>query len=107
MFGFEHEADARRFLNAVRARLEAFALSLNPDKTRIIEFGRGYPSTPMASAIGDSGGPEPGQEESMPTWFCEARYSYPNPQAEQWAAITGAQLIDRIRVASSYFAGGQ
>jgi len=37
--GFEHEADARRFLDAMRARLEAFALSLHPDKTRIIEFG--------------------------------------------------------------------
>ncbi len=38
--GFEHEADARRFLDAMRARLEAFALSLHPEKTRIIEFGR-------------------------------------------------------------------
>jgi len=37
--GFEHEADARRFLDAMRARLEEFALSLHPDKTRIIEFG--------------------------------------------------------------------
>ena len=40
VFGFEHEADARRFLDAMRARLEAFALALHPDKTRIIEFGR-------------------------------------------------------------------
>ena len=40
VFGFEHEADARRFLDAMRARLEAFALSLHPDKTRILEFGR-------------------------------------------------------------------
>jgi RNA-directed DNA polymerase len=38
--GFEHEADARRFLDDMRRRLEAFALSLHPDKTRIIEFGR-------------------------------------------------------------------
>ena len=38
--GFEHEAEARRFLDAMRARLEAFALSLHPDKTRIIRFGR-------------------------------------------------------------------
>ena len=38
--GFEHEADARRFLDAMRARLEAFSLSLHPDKTRLIEFGR-------------------------------------------------------------------
>jgi len=33
VFGFEHEADARRFLDAMRARLEAFALSLHPDKS--------------------------------------------------------------------------
>jgi hypothetical protein len=39
-FGFEHEDDARRFLDAMRARLEEFELSLHPDKTRLIEFGR-------------------------------------------------------------------
>ena len=38
--GFEHEEDARRFLEAMRARIEAFSLSLHPDKTRVIEFGR-------------------------------------------------------------------
>jgi RNA-directed DNA polymerase len=38
--GFEREGDARRFLDAMRARLEEFALSLHPDKTRLIEFGR-------------------------------------------------------------------
>lgn len=38
--GFEHEADASRFLDAMCARFEEFALSLHPDKTRLIEFGR-------------------------------------------------------------------
>lgn len=38
--GFEHEGDARRFLDEMRARLEEFMLSLHPDKTRLIEFGR-------------------------------------------------------------------
>src|SRR5947208_6195616 len=38
--GFEHESDARRFLDAMRERLREFALSLHPDKTRLIEFGR-------------------------------------------------------------------
>jgi RNA-directed DNA polymerase len=38
--GFEREADARRFLDAMRERLQEFALSLHPDKTRLIEFGR-------------------------------------------------------------------
>ena len=39
VLGFELETDARRFLDALRTRLEEFALSLHPDKTRIIEFG--------------------------------------------------------------------
>jgi hypothetical protein len=38
--GFQHENDARRFLDAMRARFEEFALQLHPDKTRLIEFGR-------------------------------------------------------------------
>lgn len=38
--GFERESDARRFLDAMRARLEEFMLSLHLDKTRLIEFGR-------------------------------------------------------------------
>ena len=38
--GFEHQADGERFLSALRQRLESFALSLHPDKTRLIEFGR-------------------------------------------------------------------
>lgn len=38
--GFQHEADATRFLAELRERLEMFALSLHPDKTRCIEFGR-------------------------------------------------------------------
>ena len=38
--GFEHESDARRFWDAMRERLEVFSLSLHPDKTRLVEFGR-------------------------------------------------------------------
>lgn len=38
--GFEYESDAQRFWDALRARLEEFALSLHPAKTRLIEFGR-------------------------------------------------------------------
>ena len=38
--GFEHESDARRFWDAMRIRLEEFSLTLHPDKTRLIEFGR-------------------------------------------------------------------
>jgi RNA-directed DNA polymerase len=38
--GFQHEADARRFWDAMRERLREFTLSLHPDKTRLLEFGR-------------------------------------------------------------------
>jgi RNA-directed DNA polymerase len=38
--GFEHETDARRFWDAMRVRFEEFMLSLHPEKTRLIEFGR-------------------------------------------------------------------
>ena len=40
IIGFQHEADARRFLDEMRERLGRFALSLQPEKTRLIEFGR-------------------------------------------------------------------
>jgi RNA-directed DNA polymerase len=38
--GFQHEKDARRFWGAMCERLQEFSLSLHPDKTRLIEFGR-------------------------------------------------------------------
>jgi RNA-directed DNA polymerase len=38
--GFEREVDARRFLDMMRERFESFSLSLHPEKTRLIEFGR-------------------------------------------------------------------
>jgi len=40
VLGFEHEAEARRFQEAMRERLGAFSLTLHPDKTRLIAFGR-------------------------------------------------------------------
>jgi RNA-directed DNA polymerase len=38
--GFEHRDDAERFQDDLRARLAEFALELNAEKTRLIEFGR-------------------------------------------------------------------
>ena len=38
--GFEHQADAQRFLADLRERFAKFGLELHPDKTRLIEFGR-------------------------------------------------------------------
>jgi len=38
--GFELEADARKFWDAMRERFQQFALELHGDKTRLLEFGR-------------------------------------------------------------------
>jgi len=40
VIGFEHRAEAERFAAEMRERLAAFGLTLHPQKTRLIEFGR-------------------------------------------------------------------
>ena len=40
VMGFQYEGEARRFLRALRERMAKFGLSLHPDKTRLIRFGR-------------------------------------------------------------------
>jgi len=40
VMGFQHKREAERFMAEMRERLEKFALSLHPEKTRLIEFGR-------------------------------------------------------------------
>jgi len=37
--GFQHRADAERFLTDLRERLAKFRLELHPEKTRLLEFG--------------------------------------------------------------------
>jgi RNA-directed DNA polymerase len=38
--GFQHQADAERFLKEFQQRLAKFGLEIHPEKTRMIEFGR-------------------------------------------------------------------
>jgi len=38
--GFEHREEATRFLAELRERFAQFGLTLHPDKTRLIDFGR-------------------------------------------------------------------
>jgi hypothetical protein len=38
--GFQHAEDARRFQADLCARLGQFGLTVHPDKTRLLEFGR-------------------------------------------------------------------
>jgi RNA-directed DNA polymerase len=40
VLGFQKKKTAERFLSEMRERLAKFGLSLHPDKTRLIEFGR-------------------------------------------------------------------
>lgn len=40
VIGFQYEDEAKRFLAALQERLAKFGLILNPQKTRLIEFGR-------------------------------------------------------------------
>ena len=39
LVGFQHRADAERFLADLRERFAKFGLELHPDKTRLLEFG--------------------------------------------------------------------
>jgi RNA-directed DNA polymerase len=50
--GFEHRADAQRFLHDLRKRFASFALELHPDKTRLIEFGRFASERRKARGVG-------------------------------------------------------
>ena len=40
VMGFQHQHEAERFLGDLKSRMEQFGLSLHPEKTRLIEFGR-------------------------------------------------------------------
>jgi RNA-directed DNA polymerase len=40
IIGFQHENEARQYLQDLRERLSEFGLELNEDKTRLIQFGR-------------------------------------------------------------------
>jgi RNA-directed DNA polymerase len=52
IIGFQYESDARRFLNQMRKRLGEFGLSLHPEKTRLIEFGRDAAARRKLSGLG-------------------------------------------------------
>lgn len=40
VFGFEYKQEAKRFLQDMQGRLQAFRLTLHPDKTQLIRFLR-------------------------------------------------------------------
>jgi len=50
--GFQHKAEAERFLADLRLRFAKFGLELHPDKTRLIEFGRFAGSNRQKKGLG-------------------------------------------------------
>jgi RNA-directed DNA polymerase len=52
VLGFQHKGDAERFLADMRERLQGFSLSLHPDKTRLVEFGRFAASSRERQGLG-------------------------------------------------------
>jgi RNA-directed DNA polymerase len=50
--GFQHQGDAKRFLNDLRDRFAKFGLEPHPDKTRLIEFGRFAATNRKANGLG-------------------------------------------------------
>ena len=50
--GFEHRQDAERFLADLQERLARFGLRLHPEKTRLIEFGKGALAPRRARGLG-------------------------------------------------------
>lgn len=50
--GFEHRAEAERFLADLRERMAQFGLRLHPQKTRLLEFGRFAAANRRARGLG-------------------------------------------------------
>jgi hypothetical protein len=52
VLGFQYRSDGERFLEAFKDRLAKFGLSLNEEKTRLIEFGRFADSNRRGRGVG-------------------------------------------------------
>lgn len=52
VIGFDKPHDAKRFRRAMQQRLKQFGLSVHPEKTRLIEFGRFAARNRVARGLG-------------------------------------------------------
>ncbi|MHB1528682.1 MAG: reverse transcriptase domain-containing protein [Acidiferrobacteraceae bacterium] len=52
VMGFQHQTDAIRFHQEVQGRLQRFGLTLHPDKTRLVRFGRFAPAQNRKQGLG-------------------------------------------------------
>jgi RNA-directed DNA polymerase len=70
ILGFQHQHEARRFLRDLRERVCKFELTLHPDKTKLIHFGRF-----AASQCRERGWKKPGTFDFLGfTHFCTRSY---------------------------------
>ena len=120
VMGFRHKRDAERFMAEMRERLEKFALSLHPEKTRLIESVASRPKIEKAagwasrrrstflgsltSAAGPAGAPSSSNGRRVATGCgqgCErskksaARHARTDPAPVQ-VARTGRSRIPRV-----------
>jgi hypothetical protein len=81
--GFEREADAKRFRDDMGRRLAEFAPTLNPEKTRLIEFGRFAADHRARRGLGKPAAflPKPRVRHPWPS----ARFAATHPRWEPYA----------------------
>src|SRR4051794_7205829 len=81
IIGFQHEEDARRFLDEMRERLREFALSLHPEKTRLIEFGRFAAERRLRRGLG--------KPETSTSWALPSSVARPAPANSSFGGRAG------------------
>ena len=84
--GFQHRADAERFLAELRERFAKFRLELHPEKTRLLEFGPFAAERPAARRAGEAG------DVQLPRLHAHLR------EEEEWT-VHGAAADDAEEVA--------
>jgi RNA-directed DNA polymerase len=91
--GFEHEADARTFLEDLRKRFRQFNLELHEDKTRILRFGRSARAGRPRRGGGSGGGNAPG-----PTTFNFLGFTHCSGKTRRgWFAVLRRTMAQRMR----------
>jgi len=98
--GFQYESDARRFRDAMRERLGEFALSLHPDKTRLIRVRPLRGGQSRAARVRQAGNlPFPGPNVHLRQ---VARRQVPDPQEEPTRPHAGQAQGHQAGVATAH-----
>ncbi len=100
VMGFQHRAEAVRFLEEFKERLAKFGLELHPEKTRLIEFGGLQPTNGNSGAKGNR---RPPRSWASPTTAGGATRPIPSPSGELLRACGWSRSSKQSR--SSFYAG--